>query len=41
MTVTAISLPKKEMLNEDFRAEFLIGKVVLVYTLNEYRGNNI
>ena len=41
MTVTALGLPKKEMLNGDFRAEILIGKSVLVYTINSYRGSNV
>jgi hypothetical protein len=41
MTVTVLSLPKKEMLNGDFRAELLIGKVVPVYTINAYRDSNV
>jgi hypothetical protein len=41
MTVTVLSLPKKEMLNGEFRAELLIGKVVPVYTINAYRGSNV
>jgi hypothetical protein len=40
MTVTALSPPKKEMLNGDLRAK-LIGKDVPVYTINAYRGSNV
>jgi len=44
MTVTSLSLPKKEMMNGDFRAELLIGKAVpvqYVYTINAYKGSNV
>ena len=33
--------PTQEILNGDFLAELLIGKVVPVYTISAYRGSNV